>query len=165
MTPFISFAWHLTTARRRNAWACCALALCWQMCAINDLWPRLSVCLFQDVETVYRTAAETSPLPVFPTATRRTCTASGESQSRQAKRWKYQTDWQICLIMCSFLSFNELLAAASHQRWYERSGPISFSHSATDKVILYVIRAWRKSVTLPEGPQSYWWGRVYKQTA
>lgn len=71
-------------------------------------------------------------------------------------------DWLADLlnyVLIVVFTFNELLPAASCQQWYERSGPVSFSYLTTDEVILYVIRAWRKSVTLPEGSQSYWWGR------
>lgn len=56
----------------------------------------------QDVGTVCRTAAGTSPLPASPTDTRPTCTASGEYQSHRGKRYEHMERWILRCLKTSF---------------------------------------------------------------
>lgn len=66
----------------------------WEVHPARDIGPYVQVCVCvffckQDVGIVYRTAVATSPLLVSPMDIRPTCTASGEYQSLQGKRYDH----------------------------------------------------------------------------
>ena len=90
----------------------------------------LSVCkCAQDVETAFRTAAGTSPLLVSLTDTQPTCTASGEYQSHQERRYEHMesarstlrwltTRTTDCLCLCGIFTWwliSEQLTASISQ--------------------------------------------------